>query len=106
MCVKFRKSTVDLNRAITTVADAALESDGCLGLSLSTRDTAIVFNWDVTHYQPRNSKSLGTVNLTLRGCALSAQNVYCNTLYIVRTQSEIFFTLMKIMFTFHETFSR
>ena len=26
-------------------ADAALDSDGCLGLSQSTRDTAIIFNW-------------------------------------------------------------
>ena len=33
------------NRAITMVAGTALDSDGCLGLSSSTRHSAIIFHW-------------------------------------------------------------
>ena len=34
-----------LYRAITTEADSAFDSDGCLGLIESTGDTAVIFNW-------------------------------------------------------------
>ena len=44
---KFKEEHGRFNRAITTVADVALDSDECLSLSQSTRDTAIIFNWDV-----------------------------------------------------------
>ena len=41
---KIKEEHGRFNRAITTVEDATLDSDGCLRLSQSTRDTAIIFN--------------------------------------------------------------
>ena len=43
--LKIKEEHGRYNRAITTVADAALDSNGCLRLSQSSRDTAKIFNW-------------------------------------------------------------
>ena len=46
--LKINEEHCRFNRAITAVADAALDSDSCLGLSSYSGDNSIISNWVFT----------------------------------------------------------
>ena len=53
------------NRDITTVADEAWDSDGCLDLSQPTGDTAIIFNRVIAYQRYLTLQTAGTERLRI-----------------------------------------